>query len=173
MPSRSGPPTVAGRWSITPDRETDPTRRAHAAAEALLDRHGVVTRGAVVSERTPGGFAAVYKVLVGLRGVWPLPARLLRRRVSAQRSSAPTGAVDRLRSMAADRESDGRDRRAGRRCVLAATDPANPFGAALPGPSGPRRGQRRPSARSQGRRDRRARRRRTSRCTSSAVAARC
>ena len=48
MPTRTGPPTVAGRWSRTPEREADPTRRAHATAEALLERHGVVTRGAVV-----------------------------------------------------------------------------------------------------------------------------
>src|SRR5439155_14365216 len=63
MPSRSGPPSVAGRWSRLPGRETDPTRRAHALAEVLLDRHGVLTRGAVGAERTPGGFAAVYPVL--------------------------------------------------------------------------------------------------------------
>ena len=60
---RSGPPHTAGRWALLPALDTDPTRRAHAAAERLLDRHGVVTRGAVQSERTPGGFAAVYKVL--------------------------------------------------------------------------------------------------------------
>ena len=60
---RSGPPQTAGRWALLPALDTDPTRRAHAAAERLLDRHGVVTRGAVVSERVPGGFAAVYKVL--------------------------------------------------------------------------------------------------------------
>ena len=48
---------------MLPALDDDPTRRAHAVAERLLDRHGVVTRGAVVSERVPGGFAAVYKVL--------------------------------------------------------------------------------------------------------------
>src|SRR5581483_9644146 len=45
-PLRSGPPSVAGRWSMLPERSGDVTRRAHAAAEALLDRHGIVTRGA-------------------------------------------------------------------------------------------------------------------------------
>ncbi len=60
---RTGPPETAGRWALLPQLDTDPTRRAHAAAERLLDRHGVVIRGAVVSERQPGGFAAVYKVL--------------------------------------------------------------------------------------------------------------
>src|SRR5690606_35563102 len=63
MPLRTGPPETAGRWSLLPERDPDPTRRAHATAERLLERHGVVTRGAVVSERVAGGFAAVYKVL--------------------------------------------------------------------------------------------------------------
>ncbi|MCW2760313.1 MAG: dependent helicase, Lhr family, partial [Marmoricola sp.] len=60
---RSAPPDVAGRWFLLPERETDLTKRAHAIAESLLERHGVVTRGAVTSERTPGGFAATYRVL--------------------------------------------------------------------------------------------------------------
>jgi ATP-dependent Lhr-like helicase len=102
MPSRTGPPTVGGRWSLTPDRESDPTRRAHAAAEALLERHGVVTRGAFVA----GLGAAQF----GL-----------------------TGAVDRLRSLAQQAEQ-GRADGAPRALVLAATDPANPYGAALPWP---------------------------------------
>nr|WP_231988065.1 DEAD/DEAH box helicase [Nakamurella panacisegetis] len=42
---RGGPPAVAGRWSLVPDVEIDPTVRAHAAAEVLLDRYGIVTRG--------------------------------------------------------------------------------------------------------------------------------
>ncbi|MEO9222073.1 MAG: helicase-related protein, partial [Mycobacteriaceae bacterium] len=62
-PTRTGPPTVAGRWSATIPREQDPTRRAHARAEAYLERHGVLTRGAVDTERVSGGFSAVYKVL--------------------------------------------------------------------------------------------------------------
>ncbi|HYJ75017.1 MAG TPA: DEAD/DEAH box helicase, partial [Kineosporiaceae bacterium] len=63
MPTRSGPPTAAGRWSLLPQRETDATVRAAAVAELLLERHGVVTRGAAVAERVPGGFAAAYRVL--------------------------------------------------------------------------------------------------------------
>src|SRR5690606_15438942 len=62
-PARTGPPETAGRWALLPPVEADPTKRAHATAERLLDRHGVVIRGAVVGERVPGGFAAVYKVL--------------------------------------------------------------------------------------------------------------
>src|SRR5207248_3994950 len=55
--SRMGPATAAGRWSLLPAREPDGTRRLHAVTEQLLQRHGVVTRGAVASERVPGGFA--------------------------------------------------------------------------------------------------------------------
>ncbi|MCZ9344129.1 DEAD/DEAH box helicase, partial [Streptomyces sp. TRM76130] len=61
--SRTGPPTTAGRWSLLPAREGDPTVRAHALARTLLDRHGVVTRGAVAAEGVEGGFSATYRVL--------------------------------------------------------------------------------------------------------------
>ncbi|MGX1486051.1 ATP-dependent Lhr-like helicase [Streptomyces griseus] len=61
--SRTGPPTVSGRWSRLPSAEAEPTHRAHALARTLLDRHGVVTRGAVQAEGVEGGFSAVYRVL--------------------------------------------------------------------------------------------------------------
>ena len=55
MPTRSGPPTVSGRWSLLPARDdADPTLRAHALALTLLERHGVLTRGAVAAERLRG-----------------------------------------------------------------------------------------------------------------------
>ena len=63
MPTRTGPPTVAGRWSRLPDREANATRRTTARTEALLERHGVLTRGAVMAEQVVGGFSAVYPVL--------------------------------------------------------------------------------------------------------------
>ncbi len=63
LPARTGPPQVAGRWSLLPPVELDPTLRAYATAELLLDRHGVLTRGATAAEDVPGGFAAVYRVL--------------------------------------------------------------------------------------------------------------
>jgi ATP-dependent helicase Lhr and Lhr-like helicase len=66
-PARAGvrpaPPATSGRWAVVPTVDPDPTRRAHATAERMLERYGVVTRGSVMSERTAGGFAAVYKVL--------------------------------------------------------------------------------------------------------------
>ncbi|MDN5859943.1 MAG: DEAD/DEAH box helicase, partial [Pseudonocardia sp.] len=63
MPSRSGPPAGAGRWALVADRESDPTRRMHARAESFLERHGVLTRGALATERIIGGFTGVYRVL--------------------------------------------------------------------------------------------------------------
>jgi ATP-dependent Lhr-like helicase len=128
LPTRSGPPTVAGRWSLLPDRETDPTRRAQALAETLLDRHGVVTRGAVVAERTPGGFAAAYRVLRAFEDAGRCRRGYFVEGLGAAQF-AETGAVDRLRATANRRREDRLPA-----LVLAATDPANPYGAALPWP---------------------------------------
>jgi ATP-dependent Lhr-like helicase len=131
MPSRSGPLAMAGRWSRLPDRDLDPTRRAAALADLLLERHGVVTRGAVMAEGVTGGFAAVYPVLAALE-----------ERGSARRGYfveglgaaqfAVLGAVDRLRALAEPAELAKRTGASA--VVLAATDPANPYGAALPWP---------------------------------------
>ena len=136
----------AGRWSLLPDRETDPTRRAHALAEVLLDRHGVVTRGAVAAERVPGGFAAVYRVLAAFEETGRVRRGYFVEGLGAAQFAAP-GAVDRL----AGRRSRPADDRGGARparVVLAATDPANPYGAALPWPGrGPGDAGGRPPAR--------------------------
>ncbi|HEX2774130.1 MAG TPA: DEAD/DEAH box helicase, partial [Micromonosporaceae bacterium] len=131
MPSRTGPPTVAGRWSRLPDREADPTRRAAAIADTLLERHGVVTRGAVTAEGVPGGFAAVYPVLAALEERGAARRGYFVEGLGAAQFAVP-GAVDRLRALA-DPADLGR-RHPGAAVVLAATDPANPFGAALPWP---------------------------------------
>ncbi len=149
LPTRTGPPTAAGRWSLLPDLEQDPTRRAHAAAEALLERHGVVTRGAVAAERVPGGFAAVYKVLSAFEDSGRCRRGYFVAGLGAAQFGAP-GAVDRLRSHSKDLAaappaesfdpfSSGADVPATREdetraVALAATDPANPYGAALPWP---------------------------------------
>jgi ATP-dependent Lhr-like helicase len=135
--SRGGPPHAAGRWSLTPERDLDPTRRARAVAEGLLDRHGLVTRGAVLSERTTGGFAAAYQVLSAFEEVGRVRRGYFVAGLGAAQFATP-GAVDRLRSYSADPtdSSSGRARDAEPGAVLlAATDPANPFGAALPWPA--------------------------------------
>ncbi|HZG97468.1 MAG TPA: ATP-dependent helicase [Nocardioidaceae bacterium] len=127
MPMRAGPPTAAGRWSMLPDREGDPTVRAHANAEVLLDRHGVVTRGAVASEGVPGGFAGVYKVLSAFEETGRVRRGYFVGSLGAAQFGT-SGAVDRLRTFAA--AADGEPTA----LTLAATDPANPYGAALPWP---------------------------------------
>ncbi|MEV7931711.1 DEAD/DEAH box helicase [Curtobacterium sp. NPDC089185] len=136
LPSQSGPPSVGGRWSILPLAESDSTLRAAATAEQLLERYGVVTRGAVQVEGVRGGFAGVYRVLSRFeesgrarRGYF------VEGLGAAQFATGPT--IDRLRTYARDLEDDeradpDRERQA---LTLAATDPANPYGAALPWPS--------------------------------------
>ncbi|MBM7786958.1 ATP-dependent helicase [Tenggerimyces flavus] len=125
---RVGLPLAAGRWSLLPERETDQTRRAHATAEALLDRHGVVTRGAVTAERIPGGFAATYRVLSAFEESGRCRRGYFVAGLGAAQFGAP-GAVDRLRA-----QTDAVTERELRTVVLASTDPANPYGAALPWP---------------------------------------
>ena len=126
---RSGPPHTAGRWAMLPELDTDPTRRAKAAAERLLDRHGVVTRGAVQSERTPGGFAAVYKVLAAFEDSGRCRRGYFVDGLGAAQFGT-AGSVDRLRTFT-DLAVDDKPAAV----ALAATDPANPYGAALSWPA--------------------------------------
>ncbi|MEU8043686.1 ATP-dependent helicase [Micromonospora echinofusca] len=131
LPTRGGPPTVAGRWSRLPERDTDPTRRAAALADVLLERHGVVTRGAVLAEQVTGGFAAVYPVLSALEERGAARRGYFVEGLGAAQFAVP-GAVDRIRALA--EPTDGGRGRGGPTLVLAATDPANPYGAALSWP---------------------------------------
>ena len=126
--ARTGPPETAGRWALLPTLDTDPTRRAHATAERLLDRHGVVIRGAVVSERTPGGFAAAYKVLSAFEDTGRCRRGYFVDGLGAAQFGT-AGAIDRLRTFS---ETDPHDKPTA--ICLAATDPANPYGAALAWP---------------------------------------
>ena len=133
MPTRGGPPETAGRWAILPTLDDDPTRRAHAVAERLLDRHGVVTRGAVASERVPGGFAAVYKVLAAFEETGRCRRGYFVGTLGAAQFGT-SGSIDRLRTYA-EVPDDAKPVAV----ALAATDPANPYGAALPWPDRPER----------------------------------
>ena len=132
LPSRTGPPSVAGRWSRTPGRDEDATRRAHALAETLLDRHGVLTRGAVQAEGVEGGFSAIYRVLSAFEEAGRARRGYVVEGLGAAQFSLP-GAVDRIRSgVGQERPGD-----APTTVVLAAADPANPYGAALGWPDRP------------------------------------
>jgi ATP-dependent helicase Lhr and Lhr-like helicase len=156
LSGRAGPPAGAGRWSLLPTAApaADPTRRLHAVAEQLLDRHGVLTRGAVVAERLPGGFAGVYPVLKAMEEAGRCRRGYFVDGLGGAQFAAP-GAVDRLRTLTeAAPEGSGRGGpgdpegvprsagspggapvgRAPLTQVLAAADPANPYGAALPWP---------------------------------------
>ncbi|MEX0429199.1 ATP-dependent helicase [Nocardioides sp. DS6] len=128
MPARGGPPETTGRWTLLPTPDGDPTRRATAAVERLLDRHGVVTRGAVASERTPGGFAAIYKILAAFEETGRCRRGYFVEGLGAAQFGT-AGAVDRLRTFSAVDEEQKATA-----VALAATDPANPYGAALPWP---------------------------------------
>nr|WP_276611603.1 DEAD/DEAH box helicase [Cryptosporangium phraense] len=130
MPSRTGPPTMAGRWSLVPELELDTTRRTHAAAEVMLDRYGVVVRGTVGPERLTGGFGALYRVLGAAEDTGRVRRGYFVEGLGGAQFAEP-GAVERLRSTASELEAD---ERAPQAVVLAATDPANPYGAALPWP---------------------------------------
>ncbi|WP_237233652.1 DEAD/DEAH box helicase [Rothia nasisuis] len=143
-------PIDAGRWARLEAEPLDPTVAAAARAELLMDRYGVLTRGAVAAEDSPGGFSGIYRVLSAAE-----EKGLARRGYfieglgAAQFSVSAT--VDRLRrsdSVTGEHEDGPAPHPSGapapaasvrrtRRSVLllAATDPANPFGAALPWPA--------------------------------------
>ncbi|HEV7361523.1 MAG TPA: ATP-dependent helicase, partial [Mycobacterium sp.] len=129
--ARTTDPTVAGRWSALPAPEPDSTLRAHYQAELLLSRHGVLTRGAVAAESVPGGFATLYKVLSTFEDAGRCQRGYFVESLGgAQFAVAST--VDRLRSYLDGVDPERPEYRA---VVLAAADPANPYGAALPWPA--------------------------------------
>ncbi len=133
--SRTIDPAVSGRWSALPPPEPDSTLRAHYQAELLLNRHGVLTRGAVAAEGVPGGFATLYKVLSTFEEAGRCQRGYFVESLGgAQFAVAST--VDRLRSYTDGPGSFKDPERPDYRAVaLAATDPANPYGAALPWPA--------------------------------------
>ena len=133
--TRLGPPSGAGRWSLVEPlllpRPT-PTAATHAIAMQLLERHGVLTREAVASEGVVGGFSAVYGVLKLLEERGQLRRGYFVTGLGAAQFAMP-GAVDRLRAV-----REGPDalhpESVGQAVVLAATDPAQPYGATIAWP---------------------------------------
>ncbi|GEL94294.1 Lhr family helicase [Cellulomonas composti] len=139
---------TSGRWSLLPTREPDPTLRAHALAAQLLDRHGVLTRAVAPAEGVGARFADVYRVLSALEHGGQVRRGYFVEGLGGSQFALP-GAVDRLRAdaqivqAASTRDADrdllgGGARRAAPAepivTVLAATDPAQPYGAAVPWP---------------------------------------
>ncbi|HUG32517.1 MAG TPA: DEAD/DEAH box helicase [Acidimicrobiia bacterium] len=119
------PAHAQGRWSLTGSlvRAAATETERHAAwAELLLDRHGVVTRRTVLAEGFPGGFSALYPVYAHLEETGRIRRGYFVEGLGGSQFALP-GAVDRLRSESATGLA-----------VLAATDPANPYGGVLPWP---------------------------------------
>jgi ATP-dependent Lhr-like helicase len=128
---RTTPPSAQGRWTLvpTPDRATPAaqTSWSHAIAQQLLLRYGIVTRETVGQENLPGGFSAVYEVLKALEAQGRLRRGYFVSGLGGAQFAQPA-AVDLLRSLrttAPDKPE---------MLLLAATDPANPWGSILPWP---------------------------------------
>ena len=132
--SATGPPSAAGRWSLVePLLSPQPpaTESALARAHQLLDRYGVVTRETALGEGQEGGFAGVYPVLKALEERGEARRGYFVAGLGAAQFALP-GAVDRLRG-SREPEPDAAP------VVLAATDPSQPYGAALGWPESPGR----------------------------------
>ncbi|MDT0327459.1 DEAD/DEAH box helicase [Nocardiopsis lambiniae] len=122
LPTRSGPPTAAGRWWVLPEREADPTRRTLAAVEARLERRGLLLKGWQGGGITPDE----YRVLRSMEEAGRVRRGYFVEGLGGAQFALP-GAVDRLRALS---DAEG----AVDPVLLAADDPANPFGRELPWP---------------------------------------
>jgi len=122
---------VQGRWSLTaplfdvPAQPVDPSVRRRALAELLLERYGILTRELVLAKGVPGGFSAIYPELSQLETLGIARRGYFVEGLGGAQFALP-GAVERLRAQKAPEEAEP--------LVLAATDPAQPYGAALPWP---------------------------------------
>ena len=162
-----GPPEAAGRWSLVEDggadvtaprdgatsgaaAATSATSRLHSLATVLLERHGVLTREGVAAEEVTGGFSSVYPVLRAMEESGRIRRGYFVEGLGAAQFALP-GAVDRLRALRAGAAGTSTAGTAAELplYLLAAADPANPYGAAL---AWPRRGEvdRRPLQRAAG-----------------------
>ena len=125
---RPGAPQVQGRWSLTgPLFAGAPSHgpRMRAISELLLERHGIVTREAVLAEGIPGGFAGLYAELANLETLGTARRGYFVEGLGGAQFALPA-AIERLRGLRSDEPAGA--------LVLAATDPANPYGATLPWP---------------------------------------
>ena len=132
--SATGPPSAAGRWSLVEpllSPQPAPTESALARAHQLLDRYGVVTRETALGEGAEGGFAGVYPVLKALEERGEARRGYFVAGLGAAQFALP-GAVDRLRGTRTPEPDSPL-------VVLATTDPAQPYGAALGWPDSPGR----------------------------------
>jgi len=123
--------TVQGRWSLTTTifrtepTGTPPALRRRTRAELLLERYGIVTREHVLAEGSAGGFSLLYDSFGALETLGVCRRGYFIEGLGGAQFALP-GAVERLRAQKAEEEAPP--------IVLAATDPAQPYGAALPWP---------------------------------------
>ena len=133
---RTTPPTVQGRWAMQTnafvtegDRAKRGTEWSHAEAQQLLARYGVVFRETAQAEGLPGGFSAVYDVLKAMEESGRIRRGFFAADLGATQFAMPA-AVDLLRSLRMERQDAEVEM-----VQLAATDPANPYGALMKWPA--------------------------------------
>ncbi|MBW4027786.1 MAG: DEAD/DEAH box helicase [Acidobacteria bacterium] len=129
---RTTPPSAQGRWTLLPASATklaSPTEWSHAIAQQLLNRYGILTRESVAQEDLPGGFSAIYDVLKALEEAGRIRRGYFVAGLGATQFAMPA-AVDLLRSL----RSGGQPEKS-EIVAIAATDPANPYGAVLRWPA--------------------------------------
>lgn len=125
---RLTPPSTEGRWSLVEQQlgsAASPTQRSAALARQLLNRYGIVTREAAAAEDV--SFGAIYPVLKMLEESGRIRRGFFVAEVAATQFAMPA-AVDLLRSL-------GNEPEEAEVVTLAATDPANPYGALLKWPN--------------------------------------
>lgn len=125
-PGRTAHPSTLGRWSLVPHVTASASARLATDLFGQLDRYGVLTRGSVLTENLEGGFGVAYRALSGLEESGQCRRGYFVEGLGAAQFALP-GAVDRLRA-------EQREPEQASALVLAACDPANPYGAALPWP---------------------------------------
>ncbi|HYR26837.1 MAG TPA: DEAD/DEAH box helicase, partial [Thermoanaerobaculia bacterium] len=123
---RVAPPSTQGRWSLIPTPATNDTKRANAIATQLLARYGVVTREAPALENIQGGFSAVYPILKAMEEAGRIRRGYFVAGLGATQF-ATGGAIDLMRSLRIEPDDV-------ESVLLAATDPANPYGAIVKWP---------------------------------------
>ena len=128
---RTTPPTAQGRWALHPaysETARNATEWSHAEAHQLLHRYGVVFRETAHAENLPGGFSAIYDVMKALEESGKIRRGYFAAELGATQFALPS-ALDLLRSLRSKRPDTDPEM-----VVLAATDPANPYGALLKWP---------------------------------------
>jgi ATP-dependent Lhr-like helicase len=131
---RTTPPTAQGRWALNATAFAagrSATEWSHAIALQLLTRYGVVFRETAHAENLPGGFSAIYDVMKALEESGKIRRGYFAADLGATQFAMPA-AVDLLRSLRARQNPEKVEI-----LQLAATDPANPYGALMRWPSPP------------------------------------